>query len=90
MTLSLVFLAPDIITAAIEGRLPHGYRYVENARRSDRAVAERPLFGAKRPAGIDVKRTLRTADFRLVQGLERAHFSAAAPLGAPDRGKLLR
>jgi hypothetical protein len=42
-----VFLAPDIITAAIEGRLPHGYRYVENARRSDRAVAERPLFGAK-------------------------------------------
>jgi hypothetical protein len=24
MTISLAFLAPDLITAAIEGRLPHG------------------------------------------------------------------
>jgi hypothetical protein len=45
---------------------------------------------AKRSVGSLDAAVGRTADFRLGEGLERAHFSAATPPGAPDRGKLLR
>jgi hypothetical protein len=47
------------IIQTMKGRL--SFRYVQDARRTDAAVAERPVFSAHRPAGVDVKRSLRIA-----------------------------
>ena len=56
MTISLAFLAPDLVKAAIDGRLPHGMGMVRLSDMPAEWSRQRMMLGLKRQRGIDGKR----------------------------------
>jgi hypothetical protein len=68
------------IIQTMKGRL--SFRYVQDARRTHAAVAERPVFSAHRPAGVDVERSSPTATMDVVIGGFR-HSALTPPAARP-------